>query len=72
MKTGLEMYFQQLAGNPAAHDEIGLGIDAMLGHEVVKFLAMNHKNCKPLGHRRGAFKQNAIRHALDEHELAML
>lgn len=71
MKARLEMYFQQLMGNVTDHDEIGLGIDAMLGHEVVKFLASNHKNCNPFSKRIVSFKQNAGC-SLDEHELAMV
>lgn len=71
MKTRLEMYFQQAMGNVSDCDETGLGIEAMLGQDVVGFLATNQKNSKPLNKRSVSFKQNASL-SLDEHELAMV
>ncbi len=70
-RSDLRRYFQQFIGNVAEQDEAGLGVDAMPGHEVVRFLAANQNNCKPLNKRGVAFTQNA-RRRLDEHELAMV
>lgn len=69
MKTlELGKYFQQVIGNVVEYDEVELGFDAMLSHDVVKFLTTDH-SIKPL--QRVASRQNAI-FALDEHELAMV
>lgn len=68
----LESYLQEVIGivvsDDCEHDEVGLGFDAMLSHDVVKFLLTDHSIAKPLI-PRATFKQNAV---LDEHELAMV
>lgn len=65
----LRKYFQQIIGNSIAYDEVELGFDAMLSHDVVNFLTTDH-NSKPLK-RGGSFSQHAF-FTLDEHELAMI
>lgn len=70
MKTSeLGKHFQQLIGNSIAYDEVELGFDAMLSHDVVNFLTTDH-NRKPLK-RHSSFSQHAF-FTLDEHELAMV
>lgn len=72
--SGLGSYLQQFVSsfvaNEFENDEVGLGFDTMLSHDVVKFLTANHNMGKPLV-QRVTYKHNAIS-ALDEHELAMV
>jgi hypothetical protein len=70
----LKMYLQQFINNIVIEklecDEVELGFDAMLSHDVVNFLTTDHNIIKPLA-QRIVFKQEVV-FALDEHELAMV
>jgi hypothetical protein len=70
----LEMYFQEIiqgvSTEQAEHEEIGLGFDAMLSQEVVKFLRIHAPVAKPSLPRR-VFSHKTV-FLLDEHELAMV
>jgi hypothetical protein len=70
----LKNYWQQFIDNvvmaETEHEEAGLGFDAMLSHEVVKFLTTDHSIASPLMHCvMFKTKEDCV---LDEHELAMV
>ena len=76
MKTScLEMYVPKFIGNiafdVAESDEVQLGFDAMLSHEVVKFLTTHHALSKKRLVQRSSYKRQVFS-VLDEHELAMV
>lgn len=52
-------------------DEVVLGLDTMLSHEVVKFLKTHPRTSKSRFVPRNSYKPNAFS-SLDEHELAMV
>ena len=75
--SGLKMCLQQFinnVGNGCIAEwesvEDGLGFDAMLSHDVVKFLITDHSIVKPLT-QKVILKPDAVS-ALDEYELAMV
>jgi hypothetical protein len=63
----LQKFIQNIVIEELEYEEVGLGFDAMLSHDVVKFLLTDHGIVKPLLPR--LVSQQA---ALDEHELAMV
>lgn len=67
----MKMYFQQLMDKMTECDEIGLGIEGMLGRDVVTFLSATANSGKPITQCFNSLKQTTC-HGLDEHELAML
>lgn len=65
-KCGLAEFICNVVATEWQRDEVELGFEAMLSHEVIKFLTTNHSISKALP------AQVKSKFALDEHELAMV